>query len=118
MRLLEMDERFRAAVRREFARPVPKRPVGSWSQLEEFRKARRENRMGNEFDDFIQRMKEEDSASFDMDAKGRAVHIIGDAIQRMRNEGLGSIDIAKSLSHAAAVLAGHEDDWEWEWEDE
>ena len=52
--------------------------------------------MGNEFDDFIQRMKEEDSASFDMDAKGRAVHIIGDAIQRMRNEGLGSIDIAKA----------------------
>ena len=74
--------------------------------------------MGNEFDNFIRRMKEEDSASFDMDAKGRAVHIIGDAIQRMRNEGLGSIDIAKSLSHAAAVLAGHEDDWEWEWEDE
>ena len=36
----------------------------------------------------------------------------------LRNEGLGSIDIAKSLSHAAAVLAGHEDDWEWEWEDE
>jgi hypothetical protein len=50
-----------------------------------------------------------------VDAKGQAVHIIADAIQRMRNEGLGSIDIAKSLSHAAAVLAGHEDDWEWEW---
>lgn len=70
--------------------------------------------MRNSFDDFIRRMKEEDSTSFDMDAKGRAVHIIGDAIQRMRNEGLGNIDIAKSLSHAAAVLAGHEDDWEWE----
>ena len=74
--------------------------------------------MSNEFDDFIRRMKEEDSASFDMDAKGRAVHIIADAIQRMRNEGLSRIDIAKSLSHAAAVLTGHEDDWEWEWEDE
>lgn len=74
--------------------------------------------MRNSFDDFIRRMKEKDSTSFDMDAKGRAVHIIGDAIQRMRNEGLGNIDIAKSLSHAAAVLAGHEDDWEWEWEDE
>ena len=74
--------------------------------------------MRNSFDDFIRRTKEEDSTSFDMDAKGRAVHIIGDAIQRMRNEGLGNIDIAKSLSHAAAVLAGHEDDWEWEWEDE
>jgi len=48
--------------------------------------------MGN---DFLRRMKEEDSASFDMGAKGRAVHIIADAIQRMRNEGLGSIDIAK-----------------------
>ena len=74
--------------------------------------------MGNEFDNFIRSMKDEDSASFDMDAKGRAVHIIADAIQRMRNEGLCSIDIAKSLSHAAAVLAGHEDDWEWQWEDE
>ena len=69
--------------------------------------------MGNEFDNFIRRMKEEDSASFDMDAKGRAVYIIADAIQRMRTEGLGSIDIAKSLSHAAALLAGHKDDWEW-----
>lgn len=74
--------------------------------------------MRKDFDNFIRRMKAEDSGSFNMDAKGRAVHIIADAIQRMRNEGLGSIDIAKSLSHAAAVLAGREDKWEWEWEDD
>jgi hypothetical protein len=59
-------------------------------------------------------MKEGDSASFDMDAKGRAVHIVADAIH-MRNEGLSRNDIAKSLSHAASVLVEREDDWKWEW---
>lgn len=60
--------------------------------------------MNNEIDDFVRRMKEGDSSSFDIDAKGRAVHIIAEAIQRMRHEGLSKADIAKSLSHAASVL--------------
>lgn len=60
--------------------------------------------MNNKIDDFIRRMKEGDSSSFDMDAKGRAVHIIAEAIQRMLHEGLNKVDIAKSLSHAASVL--------------
>jgi hypothetical protein len=71
--------------------------------------------MSNEIDDFISRMKEGDSFSFDMDAKGRAVHIIAEAIQQMRHEGLSKIDIAKTLSHAASVLVGRENDWKWEW---
>ena len=71
--------------------------------------------MRNEIDDFIRKMKEGDSSSFDMDAKGRAIHIIAEAIQHMRHEGLSTIDIAKSLSHAASVLVGREGDWKWEW---
>jgi hypothetical protein len=71
--------------------------------------------MNNEIDDFIRRMKEGDRSSFDMDAKGRAVHIIAEAIQHMCHEGLTKMDVAKSLSHAASVLVGREADWKWEW---
>ena len=71
--------------------------------------------MRNEIDDFIRKMKEGDSSSFDMDAKGRGIHIIAEAIQHMRHEGLSTIDVAKSLSHAASVLVGREGDWKWEW---
>jgi hypothetical protein len=71
----------------------------------------REYWMNNEIDDFISRMKEGDTSSFDMDAKGRAVHILAEAIQHIRHEGLTKVDVAKSLSYAASVLVGREANW-------